>query len=171
LLQDLEIRSPFDIYQYGRQIIQNLQEQETKESPHPAVDFSILVKEQGKYEVCRYFLASLQLANNCNVEVQGVVNPNAVFGEDGEPLKFETADSKEVFKNTITLKLLNSSIIQMDDETHLSQFSQSQSMDENEIIPPSLTPPSSKTKIIEVPPTQYTQAQDSIKKKKKNKKY
>jgi len=167
LLQEQEMRGPFDIYKYGKQIINSLQGQETKETPTPVIDFSIVVKEQPKFEVCRYFLASLQLANNGNVEVQGLTNAAAAFGENGEPIKFATEDSKTVFQNSMTLKLLNPHLIQTDDlnpEKNHQQLIQSQNIqDENEIIPPTFTPLSHlNKKFDEIPPTQTQEKKEKL---------
>lgn len=85
LLKQQDERPPFDIQLYGREIIGNLEEkrrvslatpklpkrQRTDEEDKECevVPFDKLAGGKNSYEVCRMFLASLQLANNGNVQL------------------------------------------------------------------------------------------------------
>ncbi|CCI47985.1 unnamed protein product [Albugo candida] len=66
-LQEQATHSPFDIHTYGSQILTQLNETPVAQSPSLTVQFDKLVGGFPPYEVCRTFLASLQLANNGNV--------------------------------------------------------------------------------------------------------
>lgn len=55
----------FDIHEYGSNIMENFQE------GHPQ-KFKNIVKGKSAAEVTRYFISALQLANTCNIEIQGV---------------------------------------------------------------------------------------------------
>ncbi|KAF1784009.1 Condensin-2 complex subunit H2, C-terminal [Phytophthora cactorum] len=91
LLKQQDTRPPFDIHLYGREIIGRLEEEQKNASlamhskttkrdknkrarlepasdeEESAVPFETLVDGKSQFEVCRLFLASLQLANNGNV--------------------------------------------------------------------------------------------------------
>ncbi|ETM00457.1 hypothetical protein L917_02820, partial [Phytophthora nicotianae] len=90
LLKQQDTRPPFDIHQYGREIIGRLEEEQknsslekhskttkkaqnkrarlaTEEEETETVPFETLVDGKSQFEVCRLFLASLQLANSGNV--------------------------------------------------------------------------------------------------------
>lgn len=91
ILQEQDERPPFDIQLLGREILghleleSKLQAQEIAEAPALAknkkrknqtpttaatpIPFDSIVGGRNSYEVCRLFLASLQLANNGNVEL------------------------------------------------------------------------------------------------------
>ncbi|KAG2972540.1 hypothetical protein PC119_g23136, partial [Phytophthora cactorum] len=91
LLKQQDTRPPFDIHLYGREIIGRLEEEQKNASlamhskttkrdknkrarlesasdeEESVVPFETLVDGKSQFEVCRLFLASLQLANNGNV--------------------------------------------------------------------------------------------------------
>ncbi|KAG3246953.1 hypothetical protein PI124_g8346 [Phytophthora idaei] len=91
LLKQQDTRPPFDIHLYGREIIGRLEEEQKNASlamhskttkrdknkrarlepasdeEESAVPFETLVDGKSQFEVCRLFLASLQLANNGNL--------------------------------------------------------------------------------------------------------
>ena len=76
LLAEEEARPEFDIHEYGRTVLQSVGEAlardkvevEPDESvPVPTVNFTEVTKDCPKYQVCRYFLASLCLCNTGNV--------------------------------------------------------------------------------------------------------
>ncbi|KAG7394281.1 Condensin-2 complex subunit H2 [Phytophthora boehmeriae] len=89
LLKQQDAHPPFDIHHYGREIIGRLEEETDRISKTPKKDkksnkrarpdppeddeeaetvpFETLVDGKSQFEVCRLFLASLQLANNGNV--------------------------------------------------------------------------------------------------------
>ncbi|POM74400.1 Condensin-2 complex subunit H2 [Phytophthora palmivora] len=93
LLKQQDTHPPFDIHQYGREIIKRLEEEQESASldkhskttkrdknkrarvdpvsegdeGRETVSFETLVGHKSQFEVCRLFLASLQLANNGNV--------------------------------------------------------------------------------------------------------
>lgn len=66
-LDKLNEKSDFDIHHYGSQIMDNLSKDENKK-------FSDVIQGKSGSEVCRYFLATLQLACTENVEI---VNPSS----------------------------------------------------------------------------------------------
>lgn len=77
-----ELRPTFDIHQYGRNLMDIMM---TKNGPQPPkdlssvrLDFHAAVEGKPRYDVCRYFLAALQLANNHNV----VISPSQVHFEE-----------------------------------------------------------------------------------------
>ncbi|EEY67220.1 condensin-2 complex subunit H2, putative [Phytophthora infestans T30-4] len=90
LLKQQDTRPPFDIHLYGREIIGRLEEEQknsslarhskttqrdknkrirlaTDDEESETVPFETLVDGKSQFEVCRLFLASLQLANSGNV--------------------------------------------------------------------------------------------------------
>ncbi|KAG7379309.1 Condensin-2 complex subunit H2 [Phytophthora pseudosyringae] len=94
LLKQQDTHPPFDIHHYGREIIGRLEEEQksasldmhskktkrdknkrarldpaSEEEERETVPFETLVGGKSQFEVCRLFLASLQLANNGNVEL------------------------------------------------------------------------------------------------------
>lgn len=66
-LQEAESRRDFDIHLYGSRIIEEFG---SKASIGSQCAFTKIVRDQPKNEVARYFLATLQLANAYNVEIQ-----------------------------------------------------------------------------------------------------
>lgn len=75
-------RSEFDIHNYGGKIIDALPEEE-------ALPFAHLVCNQKASEVCRFFLASLQLANTYNIELTG---PSGELANDTMRIKLITRE-------------------------------------------------------------------------------
>eukprot|EP00743_Colponemidia_sp_Colp-15_P007514 GILK01008121.1.p1 GENE.GILK01008121.1~~GILK01008121.1.p1 ORF type:complete len:713 (-),score=122.65 GILK01008121.1:68-2164(-) len=70
LLQEQENHPPFDIQNYGRHILHNISEEvESSGDVAEEIDFMKVVQGAEKWDVCRMFLATLQLANNGNVEI------------------------------------------------------------------------------------------------------
>jgi len=76
LLAEEEERPEFDIHKYGREILISVEEalgqdQSDEEEILPVkprvVDFDNVTKDCPKYQVCRYFLATLCLCNTGNV--------------------------------------------------------------------------------------------------------
>ncbi|GAB5360986.1 hypothetical protein AAMO2058_000675500 [Amorphochlora amoebiformis] len=70
-LKEMDSRPEFDIHVYGEKIIETI-DRDTKgtEDAHDKVaGFSKVVEGKKKFEVCRMFLATLQLANNRAVDI------------------------------------------------------------------------------------------------------
>ena len=67
-----EMHPPFDIHKVGDNIIERLVETEENEDESKIVSFDSVVSGQVDFEVCRSFLAMLQLANNGNLHI---INP------------------------------------------------------------------------------------------------
>lgn len=65
VLDEEETHPPYDIHAYGWQVLQGFQDSENTEK----VDFARIASGKQQFEVCRLFLASLQLANNRNVDI------------------------------------------------------------------------------------------------------
>lgn len=65
ILQEAERRPPFHIHEYEDRIIEKLEETTERK-----MAFENVVVEQSPAEVARYFLATLQLANNYNVDIK-----------------------------------------------------------------------------------------------------
>ena len=61
-LEDEDTHRPYDIHKYGENLLARFEDS-------PEKPFEEVVPSQEPWEVCRYFLASLQLANNNNVEI------------------------------------------------------------------------------------------------------
>ncbi|XP_028397673.1 condensin-2 complex subunit H2-like [Dendronephthya gigantea] len=61
-LEDEDTHRPYDIHKYGEKLLASFEDM-------PLKSFDEVVPSQEPWEVCRYFLASLQLANNNNVEI------------------------------------------------------------------------------------------------------
>ncbi|XP_048585346.1 condensin-2 complex subunit H2 isoform X2 [Nematostella vectensis] len=61
-LEEEEKHAPFDIHKYGEDVLHSFQEERVK-------PFAEIMKSKKPFEICRYFLATLQLANNYNVEI------------------------------------------------------------------------------------------------------
>lgn len=72
-LSEVETRPTFRIHDYSSRIIEELQTLEQK-----TVNFDTIVQDKPAYEVARYFLASLQLANTYNVEIKTKSNDNNI---------------------------------------------------------------------------------------------
>lgn len=64
-LQEEEKHEPFDIHVYGTRILDCYGDNNRKQT----VSFSSMCKKKERWEICRYFLATLQLANNYNVHI------------------------------------------------------------------------------------------------------
>ncbi|RMX60053.1 hypothetical protein pdam_00004545 [Pocillopora damicornis] len=62
VLTEEETHRPFDIHKYGEEIIDSFKGNSNQ-------DFRQLAHEKEPFEICRFFLATLQLANNYNVEI------------------------------------------------------------------------------------------------------
>src|SRR3546814_249208 len=69
LLEEQENREPFDIHVYGDRILNKLGKTKKKQQQSTAIDFADVAGNNSQFEVCRMFLASLQLANMGNVEL------------------------------------------------------------------------------------------------------
>ncbi|CAB4016228.1 Hypothetical predicted protein [Paramuricea clavata] len=61
-LENEDTHRPYDIHKYGEKLLARFEDA-------PEKSFEEVVPSQEPWEVCRYFLASLQLANNNNVEI------------------------------------------------------------------------------------------------------
>ena len=68
LLEEEEERKPFDIHSYGDDMLNRLEEGQHTVEKEPE-DFRKLMCKEGdtRFDICRMFLAALQLANNGNV--------------------------------------------------------------------------------------------------------
>ncbi|KAG1701413.1 Condensin-2 complex subunit H2 [Nymphon striatum] len=64
-LEDEDKHESYDIHVYGSRVLETFSSPSTKQS----LSFKTICEKKKKYEVCRYFLASLQLANNYNIEI------------------------------------------------------------------------------------------------------
>ena len=65
VLDEEETHPPYDIHAYGWQVLQGFDDSDAKEK----IDFARIAAGKEQFEVCRLFLASLQLANNRNVDI------------------------------------------------------------------------------------------------------
>eukprot|EP00123_Amoebidium_parasiticum_P016574 comp23502_c0_seq1/m.39368 comp23502_c0_seq1/g.39368 ORF comp23502_c0_seq1/g.39368 comp23502_c0_seq1/m.39368 type:complete len:646 (-) comp23502_c0_seq1:376-2313(-) len=65
ILDEEETHGPYDIQHYGREILHKGFDENTEAMP-----FEALATDRPAYEVCRMFLAVLQLANSGNVDIQ-----------------------------------------------------------------------------------------------------
>eukprot|EP00802_Teleaulax_amphioxeia_P009956 Tamp_09981.p1 GENE.Tamp_09981~~Tamp_09981.p1 ORF type:complete len:221 (-),score=48.89 Tamp_09981:1210-1872(-) len=72
-LEAEEARKPFNIHEYGEQVKVRLAQELEAHAPKKETDekfaFDVAVKGCTRYDVCRTFLATLQLANDGNVEI------------------------------------------------------------------------------------------------------
>lgn len=66
ILESEELRKPFDIHEYGDELLHRL---EAKGEGAPPAEFRALLHDSTRYDICRMFLASLQLANGMNVDI------------------------------------------------------------------------------------------------------
>lgn len=62
VLAQEDTHRPFDIHKYGEEILHSFKGK-------PTQDFKVLANRKEPFEICRMFLATLQLANNYNVEI------------------------------------------------------------------------------------------------------
>lgn len=62
VLAQEDTHRPFDIHMYGEEILQSFKGKRNQ-------DFKALAHKKEPFEICRLFLATLQLANNYNVEI------------------------------------------------------------------------------------------------------
>lgn len=62
VLAQEDTHRPFDIHMYGEEILQSFKGKRNQ-------DFKALAQKKEPFEICRLFLATLQLANNYNVEI------------------------------------------------------------------------------------------------------
>lgn len=86
ILEDEALHPPYDIQICGKEIIhtlvEHLPEHKSEDSEHPeelqkvTVNFQETVKGKPRYEVCRLFLAALQLANNGNLFISPSLLPD-----------------------------------------------------------------------------------------------
>lgn len=116
LLKEQDERPPFDIQHYGREIIghlkqehrasvsatvrENKRQKRTTEADEvetaEVVPFDRLVGGKNSYEVCRMFLASLQLANNGNVEL---VHGKTAADQGRVPFQVQLLTSANVYES------------------------------------------------------------------------
>lgn len=121
LLQEQDERPPFDIQLLGREILGHLElegklqaEESAEASPAPApalskkrknqtesptaagtpIPFGSIVGGRNSYEVCRLFLASLQLANNGNVEL---VHAKTAAEQAHVPFQMQLLSTSDVY--------------------------------------------------------------------------
>ncbi|KAI8781345.1 condensin-2 complex subunit H2-like isoform X2 [Biomphalaria glabrata] len=71
-LREEETHEPFDIHKYGTYILEQLVRGEKR-------PFKELVQGKAEYEICRYTLATLQLANVYNVELELIPDQTGSF--------------------------------------------------------------------------------------------
>lgn len=69
ILNDMDARPEYDIHEYGTRIVDSIQEAEPSAKE---LEFGDVVAGKEKFEVCRVFLASLQLANNRSVDISPI---------------------------------------------------------------------------------------------------
>jgi condensin-2 complex subunit H2 len=69
ILEEQQNRSNFDIIHTGKQLVSSLQSQ-LEQNEAQEIDFQSAVQGCPRYQVCRMFLAALQLANNGNLELK-----------------------------------------------------------------------------------------------------
>ncbi|XP_065184382.1 condensin-2 complex subunit H2-like [Sycon ciliatum] len=65
VLDEEEQHPPYDIHAYGWQVLQTFSD----DTHQDQIDFAKVAEGKQQFEVCRLFLASLQLANNRNVDI------------------------------------------------------------------------------------------------------
>ena len=68
-LREEEERPAFDIHAYGEQVKARIAERAPEGEDAPAVPFAAAVQGMTRHDVCRALLATLQLANDGNVEL------------------------------------------------------------------------------------------------------
>ncbi|OWZ23604.1 Condensin-2 complex subunit H2 [Phytophthora megakarya] len=120
LLKQQDTHPPFDIHHYGREIIGRLEEEQKNSSldkqrkstrrdknkrarvgqvsddeEREAVPFETLVDGKSQYEVCRLFLASLQLANNGNV---GLSHAHTTADHERVPFEMQLLSTANVYE-------------------------------------------------------------------------
>jgi len=99
-LEEEAQHTAFDIHSYGSDLLTRLaDEKDEKEEEEKELDFKELVADQPRYEVCRYFLAALQLANTHNVEIS-----RSWLGEEVDQEVDELADA---LNGSLKLKFLS----------------------------------------------------------------
>jgi hypothetical protein len=90
MLKEQDARRPFDIHEYGREIIRKCESvmkennqlisKSSSRKLNEPIDFHKMTADKPQFEICRLFLASLQLSNNLNVKLHhtegGVCGPN-----------------------------------------------------------------------------------------------
>lgn len=116
LLKEQDDRPPFDIQHYGREIIVHLKKEHRtsisatvrenkrqkrvtdsdEDEPAEIVPFDRLAGGKNSYEVCRMFLASLQLANNGNVEL---VHGKTAAEQSRVPFQMQLLTSTNVYES------------------------------------------------------------------------
>jgi hypothetical protein len=93
-LEDEEARKPFNIHEYGEQVKVRLAHELDARPPTMRAEakfaFDVAVQGCTRYDVCRTFLATLQLANDGNVEI-ALVDPH---DSSSIQLKLVSQDSK-----------------------------------------------------------------------------
>lgn len=95
LLDEEETRGEFDISSCGEGIIHNLQE-ELEEKSNDRARVSTLLAQPAQFEVCRQFLATLQLANHYRLEI---LPPVECCVSDFEVKILEPSHSNQVATN------------------------------------------------------------------------
>ncbi|GLD98898.1 hypothetical protein PINS_up007616 [Pythium insidiosum] len=117
ILKEQDRHPPFDIHRYGQSILENLEmetssqktttKKKAKKPPtdeqdddqdadaRPTVPFDALVGGLQQFEVCRMFLASLQLANNGNVHL---VHAHEAAEQDAVPFQMQLLSTANVYE-------------------------------------------------------------------------
>ncbi|KAJ0398012.1 hypothetical protein ATCC90586_004704 [Pythium insidiosum] len=119
ILKEQDRHPPFDIHRYGKSILENLEIETSKvaddadaaettkrskkakskaavdDADRPTVPFDALVGGLQQFEVCRMFLASLQLANNGNVHL---VHAQEAAEQDAVPFQMQLLSTANVYE-------------------------------------------------------------------------
>ena len=70
ILEEEERRPEFNIHAYAQRVVDTIVDSQDMTKGKPIVSFELITKECPRYEVCRLFLASLSLANSCNIGLE-----------------------------------------------------------------------------------------------------
>jgi len=135
ILEEEETHKPFDIHAYGRDILQAVDERKNEEQ---VVDFATAVRGAPRYEVCRMFLATLQLANAGNLEISRSALPVVPPSDDAAAQSVDAAVSAA----SMSLRLLS-----MDDHNLAALPAATAAEEEEQVeVAPAAAPPKPKGK-------------------------
>mmetsp|Transcript_35512 Transcript_35512/g.114160 ORF Transcript_35512/g.114160 Transcript_35512/m.114160 type:complete len:228 (+) Transcript_35512:776-1459(+) len=107
-LQEQEARGAFDVAEYSRRLLSNFDASERgaeaaskrpKGAVEETVSFAQLAQSEDAYEVCRMFLAALQLSNTGNVEIiaEGELDSPNASGAGGLSLSLKLLSRDAAF--------------------------------------------------------------------------
>ena len=105
ILEEEDSHPNFDIRHYGDRMLQSLEEahQDGQAAVGELVAFEYAVRGVQKWEVCRLFLATLQLANNGNVEIDASTESSA----DGNDVQAGGFSDVCVAMGSLTVRVLS----------------------------------------------------------------